>query len=179
MLDVVFQDHFGRVVDGGFDGGKLNQHFAAIAAIFHHAFDGLHVADGPGQAVQNGLGVLMGMGVGVAVIVSVLVHMAVVLMSVLVDSSIWCYVSMCMGMFTHFFILFRSAPIFSGNHCALSFIFISIHILRICRSALDAIRLDIMSGDIISYPFSKNNPAYGDVFVIFSCFLWISHAAYL
>ena len=121
----------------------------------------------------------MGMGVGVAVIVSVLVHMAVVPMSVLVDSSIWCYVSMCMGMFTHFFILFRSAPIFSGNHCALSFIFISIHILRICRSALDAIRLDIMSGDIISYPFSKNNPAYGDVFVIFSCFLWISHAAYL
>lgn len=46
VLDVVFQDHFGRVVDGGFDGGKLNQHFAAVAAIFHHAFDGLHVADG-------------------------------------------------------------------------------------------------------------------------------------
>ena len=132
VFDVVFQDHFGGVVDGGFDGGELDQDFAAVAAVFYHAFDGFHVTDGPGQAVQDGLGVLVGVGMSVTVTMRMSILMAVLMrmlfrVGVLIDGSIRRYMGVCMGMFTHFFVLFRSASTFSTEATALFLLFSSVY----------------------------------------------------
>ena len=77
VFQVVLQDQLAGIVDGGAHRGDLDQHLRAVPALLDHVPHGLQVADGPGQPVQHGLGVLVAVGVamGMAVLVVMLVGM--------------------------------------------------------------------------------------------------------
>ena len=83
VLKMVLQYDFAGVVNGAPDGGDLDQHFGAIPAFLHHAPHGLQMPDGPAQAVEHGLGVLVGMGMAVGT-VAVPVIMVVVMVVIMV-----------------------------------------------------------------------------------------------
>lgn len=57
VLDVVLEHLAANAIDGGFDGGKLRQHFAAIAVFLHHFANGFQVSDGAREPVDDRLGV--------------------------------------------------------------------------------------------------------------------------
>jgi hypothetical protein len=63
VLQVILQNHFAGVIDGGAYGGNLNQYFGTVATFFDHALDRLQMADGAGKTVQNGFGVFVVMAV--------------------------------------------------------------------------------------------------------------------
>ena len=50
------------VVDVTADGGQLDEHLAAVIALFHHALDLVQVADGTGQTVDHRLLIFVDMG---------------------------------------------------------------------------------------------------------------------
>jgi len=63
VLQMILKDDLAGIVDGGAHGGNLNQHLGTVAAFLDHAFYGLQMADGAGEAVQHSLGVFVGMAV--------------------------------------------------------------------------------------------------------------------
>ena len=69
MLQVVFQDDLGGAAQRRANSGKLDQHLGAVASVLHHSFDGLKMSDGPGQTIDNRLGLRVGMAVIVPVAV--------------------------------------------------------------------------------------------------------------
>ena len=79
VLDVILQDDLSGVVDGGFYGRKLDQHFAAVSPVLHHPSDGFQMADGPAEPVQHSL------RIGVHMFVAVHDHFTV-------------FIDMCMSM---------------------------------------------------------------------------------
>lgn len=62
---MVLQDDLSGIVQGGTHRRQLHQHLRAVVALLHHPFHLFQVSDGPGQAVDNGLLILMHMAVGV------------------------------------------------------------------------------------------------------------------
>ena len=79
VLDMILQDDLADVVDGGADGGDLDENLAAITAALDHPAHGFQMPDGAGQAVQDGLRVLMDMSVFAArmvVVVALVVRVA-------------------------------------------------------------------------------------------------------
>lgn len=54
--DMILQNDFANIIDGGADSGNLNQNLTAVPAVFHHPPDSFHMADGPGHPVQHSLG---------------------------------------------------------------------------------------------------------------------------
>ncbi len=76
VADVVVQDDLAGVVDGAADGSELDQHIGAVIALLHHPLDLVQVADGPGQAIDDRLLILVDMAVGVSD--AVFVHVCVV-----------------------------------------------------------------------------------------------------
>lgn len=84
---MVLQDELAGIVDGGPDGGNLNKHLGTVPAVLDHALDGLKMADGAGQAVQNGPGVFMGMVVAVfAVTMGIFVLMVMIMLVTVFDA---------------------------------------------------------------------------------------------
>ena len=53
VLDVILENEFPGVVDGGFHSGKLNQHLGAVLPVFHHSLDGFQMPDGAGETVED------------------------------------------------------------------------------------------------------------------------------
>jgi hypothetical protein len=59
VLNVVLQNDFARVVDGGTDSGQLNKYLAAILAVFDHFLDLFKMTDGARKTVDDRLRVLV------------------------------------------------------------------------------------------------------------------------
>ena len=53
VADVVFEDDAADAFERGVDSGKLDQHVAAVFALFHHALDLFEVADEARRAVDR------------------------------------------------------------------------------------------------------------------------------
>ena len=77
VAHVVLEDHLAGVVQGGPDGGQLDQHLGAVVALFHHPLHLFQVADGAGQPVDNGFLVLVNMAMAVGHSVGMQIYMAV------------------------------------------------------------------------------------------------------
>ena len=75
--NVILEDHPAGAVQGGDHRRKLHQHLGAVLAPLHQFAHRLQVPLGPGQTVQNGLGLGMavGMRMGVVVVMGVRVGM--------------------------------------------------------------------------------------------------------
>ena len=56
---MILQNDLTCIIDSRFHSGKLDQHFAAVPAVFHHTFDGFQVPDCTGKPVQYSLGLCM------------------------------------------------------------------------------------------------------------------------
>jgi hypothetical protein len=65
VFHVVLEDYLADAGYGGTHGGKLRQHIAAIAVVFDHSSDGLEMAYGARQAVDDRLLLIFGMYVSV------------------------------------------------------------------------------------------------------------------
>lgn len=48
VLNVILENHFADIIDGGADSGNLHQYLGAVPAFFYHLFNRFQVADGPG-----------------------------------------------------------------------------------------------------------------------------------
>lgn len=83
VAHMVLENDLSRVIQGGTDGGQLNQHLRAVLSFFYHPLDLFQVADGPGEPVENGFLVFVDMAVGVGnamgVEIFVIVYMFVVM----------------------------------------------------------------------------------------------------
>ena len=92
---MLLEDHAADRLDRRFDGGELDQHLGAVAAVLDHALCRLHMADYAAHPVEHRLGVLRRMHVAVVMVMrAVAVDMRMcVLMAVLI------YVSVLMEMF--------------------------------------------------------------------------------
>ena len=84
VTHMVLQDHLAGVVQGGTDCSQLDQHFGAVIALLHHGLDLVQMADGPGQAIDDGflifVDVAMGVGDAVGVEIGMVVGMIMVKM---------------------------------------------------------------------------------------------------
>ena len=96
---VVFQNHLAGVIQGGADSGKLNQHLGAVVALLHHSLHLFQMPDGPGQAVDDSLLVLMDMAVGVGNAVGV--EVGVIMFVVMLMDMIVFVVVVMIVMFRH------------------------------------------------------------------------------
>ena len=98
VLDVVLQDDLADVVDGGADSGDLDEDLAAITAVLDHPAHGFQMPDGAGQAVQDGLRVLMDVAVCAARVVVVVRLVMRVAVMVQVGNIVFMQVCMVMRM---------------------------------------------------------------------------------
>ena len=73
--DVVLEDDPAGAVQGGDHRRQLQQHLRAVLAPLHHFAHRLQVPLGPGQAIQNGLGLGMAVGMRMGVVVVMVVGM--------------------------------------------------------------------------------------------------------
>ena len=77
VVDMVFQNHFARIVQGRTDRRQLDQNFRTVIALFHHPLDLFQVADGPGKAVDDRFLIFVDMAVGMGKTVGVHIGMVV------------------------------------------------------------------------------------------------------
>ena len=70
---MILQDHLAGVINGAAHSRQLHQYIGTVIALFYHPLDFFQVADGPGQAVDHSLLVLvdMAMAVGNAVLMHI------------------------------------------------------------------------------------------------------------
>lgn len=100
VADMVFQDQVAGVVDGGPDGGQLDQDLAAVCIVFDHPFDRLNMPGGFGKAIDDGFLLRLAVNVFMVTMVVVMtVFMAVVKVFFLI---VFCGVCHCRTRFEWF-----------------------------------------------------------------------------
>ena len=70
VLQMILQNNAGGAIQGGSDGGELHQYLGTVAALLHHAFDGLQMPDGAGKPVHHGFALGVNMTVFAVVVLT-------------------------------------------------------------------------------------------------------------